>query len=69
MKHVFNISKKIDAAYAGKVLFTLEQSGIFRSVQISIATGDVEIDTDEKVTIYDVEKLLAGIEDIRIEPK
>lgn len=69
MKHVFKISKKIDAAYAGKVLFALEKSGIFHSVQISVATGDVEIDADETITIEQVEKLLTEIKDIKIEER
>lgn len=69
MKHIFKVSKKIDAAYAGKVLFALEQSGIFHSVQISIATGEVEINADDSVTIEQVEKLLTEIKDIKIEEK
>ncbi|QEC69723.1 hypothetical protein FRZ67_21370 [Panacibacter ginsenosidivorans] len=69
MKQAFKISKKIDAAYAGKVLFALEQSGIFHSVQISVATGDVEINADETISIEQVEELLAEIKDLKIEEK
>lgn len=67
MKQVFRISKKIDAAYAGKVLFALEESGIFQSVQISIATGEVEINANEPVAIQQIEDLLTGIQEINVE--
>lgn len=67
MKQIFRISKKIDAASAGRVLFALEESGIFQSVQVSIKTGYVEIDTNKPVSIQQVEDILTGIQEIKIE--
>lgn len=67
MKNIFRISKKIDATYAGKVLFALEQSSIIQSVHITLLTGQVEIISDEPLTIGQVEQLLADIKEIKVE--
>lgn len=67
MKNIFRISKKIDATYAGKVLFALEQSSIIQSVHITVLTGQVEIISDELVTIGQVEELLTDIKGIKVE--
>ncbi|HRI21365.1 MAG TPA: hypothetical protein PLA68_10425 [Panacibacter sp.] len=67
MKNIFRISKKIDAAYAGKVLFALEQSCGIQSVHITLLTGQVEIISDEPLTIGQVEELLADIKEIKVE--
>jgi len=67
MKNIFRISKKIDAAYAGKVLFALEQSCSIQSVHITLLTGQVEIISDEPLTIGQVEELLADIKEIKVD--
>lgn len=67
MKNIFRISKKIDAAYAGKVLFALEQSLSIQSVHITLLTGQVEIISDEPLTVGQVEELLADIKEIKVD--
>lgn len=69
MKQIFKITKKIDATSAGKVLFTLQQSGIFDTVHVSLATGEVEIESSDAVSVQQIKDLLQEVKEITVEEK
>ena len=67
MKQTFRLSKKVDASIAGRVLYALEESGMFQHIHVSVRTGFLEVDSKESVSVQKVEDLLKNIKEINVE--
>ena len=67
MQQTFRLSKKVDASLASRVLYALEESGIFQHIHVSVTTGFLKVDSKEHISVQQVEDLLKNIKEINIE--
>lgn len=67
MEQHFKIYKSIDAAYAGKILFSLQENERIQSVKVCPASNELTLETHKPITAEELKNMLNVIPDLIIE--